>query len=548
MRPCRTPQHSPWHAVPSEMRTPASSIIGMSGLMMETALSEQQREMCMVINSSAEHLLSVINDFLDLAAFESGRVRLSSAPFDIHTVVEDTLGAVTNQSFKKGVLLGSYIDPRVPDVMLGDASRIKQVITNLLSNAVKFLEPTKAIKEVQVTVDLLATTNTEYVIQCSVSDTGPGIKSADFSLLFNRFSQIDPSSSRSHEGSGLGLAICRSIISYMKGSSSSVECFGAGTINVRSQWGKGSEFYFVISLGRPPTPKPTFSPVPSPLHILQHATPFTAKLLERQLTAYGHTVSNAASLEEACQVLRREIDHIADIVILDAEGVDEEGMEDLHRRLGEGGGGGGGGPGSSAPLSKACVLLLNKNRTYPRSEWFLTTFSAVLFKPCGQRKVIATIAAAMSHQAGQPLERMNTPIQKVSPTAPDPAKRQRARSILVVEDNTVNQLVARRLLEQLGHSVEVAGDGLQAAELLTKPHTFDLCFMDCQMPRADGYQSTGLVRKYEQESKARNLPIVGLTAHALPGDRQKCLDAGMSDYLSKPMKKQQLADMIEKWT
>mmetsp|Transcript_28010 Transcript_28010/g.45474 ORF Transcript_28010/g.45474 Transcript_28010/m.45474 type:complete len:424 (+) Transcript_28010:385-1656(+) len=423
--------------------------------------------------------------------------------------------------------------------MLGDASRIKQVVTNLLSNAVKFLEASKPVREVLVTVDLVACTESENIIQCTVSDTGPGIKDSDFVLLFNRFSQIDPSLSRCHEGSGLGLAICRSIVSYMKGSLISAKTFGTGTINVRSEYGKGSEFFFIISLAHATAPPPVLVPaaVTIPLHVLVHGTPFTMRLLTRQLGAYGASAAHASSLEEVCQVLNKETVHASDVVILGLN-VDDGEMERLTLRLGQ-----------MKLLGKPSVVLLNKNRTYSPSitAWLHNAFSAVLFKPCSQRKVLSTVVTVHSHKQN-PGENDKASTSGKKRVTPEATKRQRARHILVVEDNKVNQLVAQRLLEQLGHRVEVANDGLQAADLLTKPHTFDLCFMDCQMPRADGYQATQMIRRHQEESHARQLPIVGLTAHALPGDRQKCIDAGMSDYLSKPVKKKQLAEMLDKWT
>jgi signal transduction histidine kinase/DNA-binding response OmpR family regulator/HPt (histidine-containing phosphotransfer) domain-containing protein len=508
-----------------EIRTPLNGVIGMSDLLLDTDLDPEQREYAATARSSGEQLLAVINDILDISKIEAGHLELEERDFDLREVVETTSDVVAATAHGKGLELAVYIGEDVPHAVRGDRGRLAQVLTNLLSNAVKFTPA----GEVSVDVACVWRGREDGVaeVRIAVSDTGIGIAGKDLDRLFESFQQADVSTTRRFGGTGLGLAISRQLAQLM-----------GGDLTVASEVGRGSAFTVTI-------PFPPAEAEPAALRpqielrglkvIAVDDTATNRRVLEAYLGSWGMRVTSCADGEEALEALHRaaERGEPFDVAILDFNMPRMDGVE-LARRI------------SAAPplRSVRMVMLTSSGTGHAAARDAGVTES--LTKPVRQSRLYDAIATAMWHAPkAQHASVRRAHDQEVAGTTDGTAGA--GALILIAEDHEVNRLLMERLLGRRGHRTIAAATGVEAVRLATEGEV-DLVFMDCQMPELDGYAATQRIREQELGAGARSrLPIVAMTAHAMAGDREKCLAAGMDDYVAKPLRPDEVDAMLARW-
>jgi signal transduction histidine kinase/CheY-like chemotaxis protein len=488
-----------------EIRTPINGVIGMARLLMQSDLAEEQREYVSTINSSADSLLDLLNEILDFSKIEAGRVELESVEFSLRDVVEESLELVTLRASLRRNEMGYAIAPEVVPRWIGDPVRIRQVLLNYLTNANKFTDSGQVFLQVTLGQGESSTLCFE------VSDTGIGIPKDSQHRLFQKFSQVDASTTRVYGGSGLGLAICARLAGMM-----------GGRVGVESEPGAGSLFWFEVPLmpasqqrGRPPVGEGE-----GILYLLGGFPSVLRKTMESMARELGFEIRDSEGLKEGEKVSGR----VLALVNLPAA----HGME------------GSGDPGwAPPPFPNFPIFLLTyatQKQTLPSG--LVEKFAGVLHKPITFQGIGAALLA-------EPPPRISEGPSPPERSVFDQGKEQTGRKVLVVEDNRVNQKVAVKMLENLGCSCQVADNGEEAVKLI-ESEAFDLVFMDCQMPVMDGYEAAQRVREGEKE-RGGHIPIVALTAHALQGDREKCLASGMDDYLTKPVTPEAFQTLMEKY-
>jgi PAS domain S-box-containing protein len=499
-----------------ELRTPMNGVLGMLSLLLTTDLTSEQQQYVETAHGSGDTLLTLLNDILDLSKIEAGRLVLEHIPFDVRLTVEDVVDLMAEHAYGKGVELACLISPEVPRTVCGDPTRLRQVLTNLLSNAVKFTDQ----GEVVVRVTLAETQEANVGLQFEVHDTGIGISPEAQARIFDAFTQADDSTTRRYGGTGLGLTITRHLVTYM-----------GGGIEVESIPGQGSTFRFTAYLGRAVDTSPSLAPLAGlqgrrVLVVDSHAT--NRLVLERLLTTWGMQYSSAIdgpeALRELCAADATGVPYELGILDLRIPGMD--GLQ-LARAI-------------KAIPSIASVRLVLLTPLGQRGEGEAARAAGIqgyLSKPVRQDQLHDCLLAVLGLQATD-TEQLITRHTLVE------ARAQRRGCILLAEDNLVNQKVALALLKKLGYRADVANNGLEAVEALAR-HPYDLVLMDCQMPELDGFAATAQIRQHEGDQ--RHTLIVAMTASAMLGDRERCLAAGMDDYVSKPITLDVLREKLAVW-
>ena len=505
-----------------EIRTPMNGVIGMASLLADTELSEKQKEMARTIVSSGEGLLTIINDILDFSRLEAGKVALRPAPFDLRGAVEDVCALLNVRADEKAIDLIVSIDPDLPGAFMGDEGRIRQIIVNLIGNAVKFTQTG------HVAVEVKRDDAPEAPVLIIVEDTGCGVPEEKQATIFEEFEQVDTTSQRRFDGAGLGLAISSRLVRQMD-----------GAITLKSDGRSGSRF--VVEL-----PLPVEAPRPdernkAPLGDGRRALicgghALRIKTLARQLAHWGFKVATASHEDEAFKHMVEAAANGAhfDIVLVD-EALAPHGGGAFEERL------------SAVPsLAPARCILLRQASSYRDGDATARgEFDHHLIKPVKAEALRRALVRALDEDgSADPTVACETepPVGDDKENAPTAA----STRVLVAEDNPVNQMVARTLLEKLGADVAIADNGRRALNQLSKERV-DLIFMDLSMPEMDGLEATRRIRALEA-SDGSFTPIIGLSAHAMNEDRDRCLAAGMDDYLTKPVQLEALRRMVEKWS
>ncbi len=498
-----------------EIRTPLNGVMGMNALLERTELDAEQREYVRTAQASGEALMSVINDILDFSKIEAGQLDFEFHNFDLPQALDTACDVVAENAHRKGLRLHSFTDPTVPREVNGDRSRFLQVLINLLSNAIKFTEQ----GEVVMSATLGPEVDIGYMVLIEVRDTGIGIEPETRKRLFQAFTQADASTTREFGGTGLGLAISAQLTELM-----------GGRITVDSIPGEGSTFTVYIPFGKPRSGR-EHSPQVVELRglrvLIADGDPTGRGILDTYTSSWGMRAKTVPDAAGALRQLKKAAKRGEpfDVALIDAE-LNASGSPSLEEQIG-----------GSPALRSTRVVLLAQGRS-DAAELQVEQSLEVVARPLSQSRLLDAIASTMNLDPNND----SRPDREVVPADPKEAR------ILMAEDNEINRFFLGEVLASRGFEYEVAENGRQALEMIeASPGSFDLVLMDCQMPELDGYDATRQLRRLEQADGLTRLPVIAMTAHVMEGDREKCLAAGMDDYIGKPLDVEELEKKIDQW-
>ena len=509
--------------VSHELRTPLNAVIGMTELLFHTNLDAQQVSYTEAIRESGETLLRLINEILDLSKAEAGKIELEEIEFELEQAIQPVVGFMTHSCREKKLEFAVYLDPRIPPTVQGDPARLQQILTNLANNALKFTDRGSVI----IRAMLKEQDSEHLVVRFSVKDTGIGIPKDRMNRLFKSFTQVDASTTRRFGGTGLGLAITKQLCQLMK-----------GEVGVESEPGRGSTFWFTVRLRQAADHREAGNRIPpelakSTLLVVDEGE--VKEILREQLEAWGFDARLTSTLSEAIELAgaARDAGTPFSVALIKIEGSDQ--LENAGRTLLE-------------QLGRLCdqrlIALIPPDASDIQVELLEIGFREIITRPLKQSDIFNAIINAMA--SPESLTAKNFPSQDGRGPARKrtlPRTRHPGARILVAEDNGLNQQVVSNFLEKLGYTFKLVADGAEAVRAAVSEE-FDAILMDCQMPNVDGLDATRQIRRQESET-VKNVPIVALTANAMNRDRENCLEAGMDDFLVKPLDPERLVQVLD---
>jgi len=495
-----------------EIRTPLNGVVCMSELLLDTELERDQREYAEVTLTSAEALMRVINDILDFSKIEAGRLDILDADYSIETMVSEVCEIVGSKAHEKKLELAVAIGADVPPIVRGDSNRVRQVLVNLLGNAVKFTSE----GEIVVRVGVARGPDGVERLRLEVTDTGIGIERDKLARLFRPFSQIDATMTRKYGGSGLGLSIAKQLVELMD-----------GDLGVQSSPGEGSTFWFTLPCvpGIAVDPEHRVKDLTGTRLLIVDDNATNREIVEQQAAHWGLIPDSAAGGRSALELMNRAADagRPYEIAVLDLHMPELDGIELAHMIKG------------NPRLRSTRLIMLSSSHARP-SEVRAAGIDAELSKPVRQSRLYNELVASMQREP-----RRSRPNLKLDTGAAAPST---THHVLIAEDNEINQFAATQVLGKLGFTVDIAENGREAIEM-TASRIYTAVFMDCQMPEIDGYTATATIRS--REANDRHTLIIAMTAHTMAGDREKCLAAGMDDYIAKPLRLDNVAKVCEQF-